>query len=166
VIAAPEESPMPDHDTGRLFLHLKATYHAMRAALDDALADLGITAPQLVILRTLDENPAVSSAELARQCFVSPQAMVVSLTRLEAAGLIERTPAKSGGRSLETHFTDKGRALFERAGSRVFSVERYVRQMLGDEDVATLDKDLQRLTDALLKSVVVTSSRTWDTQEA
>jgi DNA-binding MarR family transcriptional regulator len=155
-----------DPETGRLFLHLKAAQAAMRAALDDALADIGITSPQLLILRAIDENPRVSSAQLARQCFISPQAMVVNLARLESAGLIVRTPAKSGGRSLETHFTDKGLALFERAGSRVLSAERYVRQQLGDDAVNALDDGLRKLTDALLRSVVVTTSRSWDVQEA
>jgi DNA-binding MarR family transcriptional regulator len=167
VIDGHEESLMhADQDCGRLFLHLKAAQAAMRAALDDALADLGITAGQLLILRAIDANPAASSAELARQCLVSPQAMVVNLTRLETAGLIDRTPAKGGGRSLETHFTQKGLDVFERAGSRVLSAERYVAQTLGEDVVAVLDRGLQRLTDTLEKSLVVTTSRTWDVQEA
>jgi DNA-binding MarR family transcriptional regulator len=167
VIALPEESPMQtDSEAGRLFLHLKAAQAAMRAALDDALADIGITSPQLLILRAIDANPRVSSAELARACFITPQAMVVNLARLESAGLIARTPAKGGGRSLETHFTDKGHALYERAGSRILSAERYVTQQLGEETVDLLDEGLRQLADVLLKSLVVTTSRTWDAREA
>jgi DNA-binding MarR family transcriptional regulator len=160
VIALPEESPMDSEEPGRLFLHLKAAQAVMRAALTDAVSDIGITVPQLLILRAVDRTPAASSAELARACFVSPQAMVANIGKLEAAGLIVRT--KGGGRTMETHLTDDGRAVYERAGSRIASAERYVIQTLGEDTVRTLDEDLRALTDCMLKSLVVTTSRTWD----
>ena len=72
---------------------------------------------QLIILRTIEYNPAISGAQLARDCFVTPQAMAANIAKLEAAGLIARS--KGEGRALETHLTDKGRAIFDRAGSRV-----------------------------------------------
>lgn len=163
--AFPEESPMPqsDEETGRLFLHLKAAHGVMRAALTDALEDIGITVPQLLILRAIELTPAVSSAQLARDCFVSPQAMVNNIARLEADGLIARS--KGGGRILETQLTEKGRAILERAGSRIASAERYVTQMLGEETVQSLDEGLRALTDCMLKSLVVTTSRTWETDD-
>ncbi len=150
-----------DEDTGRLFLHLKAAQGASRNALDDALSDLGITAMQLIVLRAVDISPAVSGAQLARECFVSPQAMATTIAKLEAAGLIVRS--KGEGRVLETQLTDKGRDIFYRAGSRVESAERYIAEILGADTVANLDRTLRDLTDCLQKSLVVTISRTWDT---
>lgn len=159
------EEPLmvPDAETGRLFLHLKAAQATMRAALTDALSDLGLTVPQLLILRAIEMTPAVSSAEIGRQCFVSPQAMVANVGRLEAAGLIVRTPG--GGRTLETHLTDKGQAILDRAGARIQSAERYITQVLGDETVRALDEGLVALNDCMLKSLVVTTSRTWESDE-
>jgi DNA-binding MarR family transcriptional regulator len=153
----------PTVETGRLFLHLKAASQTMRAALADALEDLGLTVPQLLILRAIELTPNVSSAELARACYVSPQAMVANINRLEMAGLIERS--KGGGRALETSMTDKGRAIFDRAGSRIAQAERYVTQHLGEETVRALDEGLLKLNDCMLKSLVVTTSRTWDTDD-
>ncbi len=155
---------MDSDEPGRLFLHLKAAQATMRAALADALTDVGVTVPQLLILRAIDRTPAASSAELARQCFVSPQAMVSNIGKLEAAGLIERT--KGGGRTLETHLTDKGRATYERAGSRIASAERYVVQELGEETVHALDRDLEALNETMQRSLVVTTSRTWDSEDS
>ncbi|HTU71138.1 MAG TPA: MarR family transcriptional regulator [Candidatus Baltobacteraceae bacterium] len=152
-----------DEETGRLFLHLKAAHGVMRAALTDVLDDIGITVPQLLILRAIELTPAVSSAQLARECFVSPQAMVNNVARLEADGLIARS--KGGGRVLETHLTEKGQAILERAGSRIASAERYVTETLGEEQVQSLDASLVALTDCMLKSLVVTTSRTWDADE-
>ena len=151
-----------DEDTGRLFLHLKAAQGAARNALDDALSDMGISSQQLLILRAVELSPAISGAQLARECFVSPQTMATTIAKLEAAGLIVRS--KGEGRVFETHLTDKGRAIFDRAGSRVQSAERYIAEVLGAGTVAELDRILRDFTDCLQKSLVVTTSRTWDTE--
>ncbi|MGD0967664.1 MAG: MarR family transcriptional regulator [Candidatus Aquilonibacter sp.] len=156
-------SPLDD-ETGRLFLHLKAAQGAARNALDDALSDLGLTSMQLIILRTIEYYPAISGAQLARDCFVTPQAMAANIAKLEAAGLIARS--KGQGRALEAQLTEKGHAIFDRAGSRVQSAERYIAEVLGAGTVAELDRNLRDLTDCLQKSLVVTTSRTWDTDEA
>ncbi|HUA08671.1 MAG TPA: MarR family transcriptional regulator [Candidatus Acidoferrales bacterium] len=159
-----EESLM-DHDeeTGRLFLHLKAAQATTLAALTDALSDLGITVPQLLILRAISMTPAITSAELARQCFVTPQAMVANVSKLESSGLIARS--KGEGRTIETHLTDKGRAILDRAGSRVESARRYVAQQIGEEHVRSLEEGLLALTECMRKSLIVTTARTWDLDE-
>jgi DNA-binding MarR family transcriptional regulator len=89
--------------------------------------------------------------------------MAANIAKLEAAGLIARS--KGEGRVIETHLTDKGRAIFDRAGSRVQSAERYIAEVLGPGTVAELDRTLRELTDCLQKSVVVTTSRSWDSDE-
>jgi DNA-binding MarR family transcriptional regulator len=148
---------------GRLFLHLKAAQAAMRAALCDALSDIGITPPQLLAMHALELTPAISSAELARQCFVSPQAMVVTLTRMEQAGLIERT--KGGGRVIETHLTEKGHETLELAAKRIDGAQNYLRTVLGSDRVDQLADLLEEVTDALLKSQVVKTGRSWDLED-
>jgi len=89
--------------------------------------------------------------------------MAANIAKLEAAGLIARS--KGEGRVLEAHLTEKGRAIYDRAGSRVQSAERYIAEVLGTATVAELDRNLRDLTDCLQKSLVVTTSRTWDTDE-
>jgi DNA-binding MarR family transcriptional regulator len=150
----------PNEETGRLFLHLKAAQAAMRAAMADALSDLGITPPQLLILRAIELSPAISSAQLARETFVSPQAMVANVTKLCEAGLIERS--KGQGRTIETHLTAKGHETLERAADRVEGLVRYVTNRLGGDTVRKLDASLLTLTEALTQSLVTTTTRTWD----
>jgi len=152
-----------DGETGRLFLHLKAAQATTLAALTDALSDLGITVPQLITLRAISMTPAITSAQLARECFVTAQGMVTNIAKLEAAGLIVRS--KGEGRTLETHLTDKGRAILDRAGSRIESARRYVAQTIGEETVRALDDALVALTECMQKSLIVTTARTWDLDE-
>jgi DNA-binding MarR family transcriptional regulator len=149
-----------DPEPGRLFLLLKAAQSSMRSALNDALEDVGITAAQLLILRALDQTPAVSSAELARQCAVSPQAMVVTIARMERDGLLERV--KGSGRAIETHLTAEGKSRLERAHHRIAAAEKYLRNAVGSDRVDELCDVLEHVNDAFLKSHVVTTARSWD----
>jgi DNA-binding MarR family transcriptional regulator len=160
MIAREESLMATDREAGRLFLHLKAAQATMRAALTDAVSELGVTMPQLLMLRALDLSPGISGAQLARECFVSPQAMVSNLARLCEAGLIERT--KGAGRTFETHLTGKGHAILDRAGSRVLSVERYVTQEIGAERLRELDELLVTLNGVFEKSLVTITTRAWD----
>jgi len=150
----------PNEENGRLFLHLKAAQAALRAALGDALSDIGITVPQLLILRAIELTPAISSAQLARETYVSPQAMVTNVTKLCEAGLIERS--KGQGRTLETRLTPKGHDVLERAADRVEGAVRYVTNRLGAETVQMLDAALLALTEALQDSLVTTTTRAWE----
>lgn len=152
-----------DRDPGGLYLRLKAAQAAMRAALTDVLSDIGITPPQLLALRALERSPAISNAELARQCFVTPQAMVTTLVRLQRAGLLERV--KGSGRIIETHLTEVGRETLDRAVDRVAEAERYLRDTLGTARVDALRETLEELTSALERTQVVTSVRSWSTDE-
>jgi DNA-binding MarR family transcriptional regulator len=136
-----------EQETGRLFLLLKAAQAAMHSALADVLDDIGITPPQLMALRALYLTPAISNAELARQCFVSPQAMVVQLTRMEQMGLIERV--KGEGRIID----------------RIDAAVHYLRSVVGEDRIEALCETLEDLNNALLKSQVVTTSRSWDLDE-
>jgi len=65
-----------------------------------ALRGLGITTPQYAALTFLDESPGLSSAQLARRAFVTPQTMNRMVANLEAAGLIARGPHPELGRVL------------------------------------------------------------------
>ena len=152
-----------EQEPGRLFLLLKAAQAAMRSALADVLDDIGITPPQLLVLRTLYHSPAISNAEMARQCFVSPQAMVVTLTRMEQMGLVERV--KGEGRVIETHLTEKGTVTLDRAAARIAAAEAYLRCALGEDRMEMLCDTLDDLNHCLLKSQVVTTARTWDLDE-
>ena len=152
-----------EQETGRLFLLLKAAQAAMHSALADVLDDIGITPPQLMALRALYLTPAISNAELARQCFVSPQAMVVQLTRMEQMGLIERV--KGEGRIIQTHLTEKGRITLDRAADRIDAAVHYLRSVVGEDRIEALCETLEDLNNALLKSQVVTTSRSWDLDE-
>jgi DNA-binding MarR family transcriptional regulator len=107
----------------RLGYELKRTQQALRAAMDAELSPMGLTTPQYAALTILEQEPGISSAELARRSFVSPQTMAGVVTNLERAGLAERRPHPSHGRVLETVLTPRAARLLTEAHRRVLAVE-------------------------------------------
>ena len=71
-----------------LLSKLKYAQATTRAALAAEFDKIGLTTPQFLALAAIEENEDISSAELARQSFVSPQAMITIVARLQAAGIL------------------------------------------------------------------------------
>ncbi len=92
----------------------KRAQHTSRLAADALLAPLGLNTPRFLVMLLLDEDPGVSSAELARRSFVSPQAANAIVRGLERKGLVARSAHQVHGRILETRLTAEGRDVYER----------------------------------------------------
>lgn len=128
---------------------LKRAQQALRSRIDEAIAHLDLTAPQYAVLANLDEQPGMSSAELARRSFVTPQTMIRIVTGLEDRGLISRAPRPDNRRVLEASLTRGGSELVALADLAVAPVEQLVTQGLSEEEVATLAGRLAGLADRL-----------------
>lgn len=107
---------------------LKRAQHALRLAMDAALAPLDLSTPQYVVLSVLERaghagEDALSGAELARRCFVTPQTMTGLVAGLEGRGLVRRRPHPTHGRVLEVGMTATGRATLGRAHAAAGAIE-------------------------------------------
>ena len=129
---------------------LKQVQQALRAAMDTALRRHGLTTPQYATMNALAEGGALSGAELARRCFVTPQTMNGIIVNLEAAGLVERREDPSDGRVLRVALTLAGRAQFDACQREVETIEeRMLGGLRADERVWFLDA-LRRCKAALI----------------
>ena len=77
----------------------------MRSRLDDLLRPDGLTALQYTALTVLERHPDLSSAQLARNSFVTAQSMADMITALEGRGLIERHRDRADRRRLVVALT-------------------------------------------------------------
>jgi DNA-binding MarR family transcriptional regulator len=145
-----------------LLSKLKYAQATTRAALAAEFDKIGLTTPQFLALAAIEENEDISSAELARQSFVSPQAMITIVARLQAAGLITRAPAPGGGRSITMRLTDKGTHMLEEARAHAYAIERYIFELVGAEKYEALLSGLDEITDGLSQATTVTKSSPWD----
>jgi DNA-binding MarR family transcriptional regulator len=109
-------SDAQDQPLGYLLYRIMA---ALRPAATAELKPLDLTLPEFVCLRILSLSPGRSSAELARDTNVSPQAMNTVLRELQDMGVVDRPATVSSGRALPAHLTSEGRALLKRAEAAV-----------------------------------------------
>jgi DNA-binding MarR family transcriptional regulator len=128
---------------------LKVAQQRGRLAMDTAMRDLGVTAPQYAVLRFLDESAGMSGADLARRAFVTPQTMNRIIVNLDKAGLIERAPHVKPGRILDTRLSPAGRRLLEQCRERVDAVENTMLSKLTEAEREQLRDLLRRCADSL-----------------
>ena len=128
---------------------LKVAQQRGRLAMDTAMRDLGVTAPQYAVLRFLDESAGMSGADLARRAFVTPQTMNRIIVNLDKAGLIERAPYVKPGRILDTRLSPAGRRLLEQCRERVDAVENTMLSELTEAEREQLRDLLRRCADSL-----------------
>src|SRR6266702_999149 len=69
---------------------MKRILIGFRAQLDEELRPKGVTTAQLQILKAVKRLPGSSGAQLARECYMTPQSMQALIQRAEADGWIER----------------------------------------------------------------------------
>lgn len=108
--------PAEDAPLGYLLYRVAA---ALRPEVSTVLRPLGLTLPEFVCLRALSMSPGLSSAELARNANVTPQAMNTVLRKLENIGAVTRPASVSSGRALPATLTAAGRTLLKRAEAAV-----------------------------------------------
>lgn len=97
---------------------LKQAVHVMQRGTDAALKEVGLNTAKYVVLRLLRERPDLSSAQLARRSFLSPQSMNSMIVNLEMLGLVTRCQHPENARVWLTQLTEKGERA-ELAGRKV-----------------------------------------------
>src|SRR4030088_799222 len=105
--------PGPEANLGYLF---RLAHQRFRAALDDALQEIGLSAQEYVILSVFETRPELSTSELARITQVTRQTMHTAVLGLETAGLLERRPKNQ--RVVLVRPTKQGRETLEAAAER------------------------------------------------
>jgi DNA-binding MarR family transcriptional regulator len=113
--------PVPglEANLGYLF---RLAHQRLRAALDDGLQDLGLSAQEYVILSLFETRPELSTSELARITQVTRQTMHTAVLGLETAGLLERRSTKQ--RAVLVRPTKRGRKTLRAATELVRAIER------------------------------------------
>src|SRR3954453_12005763 len=112
-------SPAPDANLGYLF---RLAHQRFRAALEDGLEDLGLSAQEYAVLSVFETRSELSTSELARIAQVTRQTMHAAVLGLEAAGLLERRAVNQ--RVVRMRLTAEGQPRLEAAPAVVRGIER------------------------------------------
>jgi DNA-binding MarR family transcriptional regulator len=96
---------------------------AIRAQLDELLRPHDLTTATYTALTVLVRRPGATAADLARNSFVTPQAMADIVIALERRGLVERSTDPLHGRRRLIGLTAAGRVVLARVAPDVAALE-------------------------------------------
>ena len=145
---------MPDtrrpgqHETTLLYL-MKQVELAVRSRLDDMFRPVGLTALQYTALTVLERHPNLTSAELARNSFVTAQTMSDMVAALQERGLVERHRDPADRRRLVLSVTADARRLLGRYRGRVAALEAQMLDGLSAAQAQQLRRALVSCRNAL-----------------
>src|SRR5450432_1158279 len=132
-------------ESGYLGYLLRQAQAAARLRMERALADLGVTPAQFVVLTMLKAYPGLSGADLARVALLTPQTVGVIIRNLERDGAIKKTPHPVHGRVLMWTLTRRGGTLLDKCGRHVRALERRLASGLTAKAQVTVRRWLSKI---------------------
>jgi DNA-binding MarR family transcriptional regulator len=132
-------------EQGHIGYLLRQAGAAHRLRMERALADLGVTPPQFMVLTMLVAYPGLSNAELARLTMLTPQTVSVIVANLLRSGAIARRPHAVHGRIQHIDVTDSGKALLRQCRARVKTIEQQVLDGFSVEEESVIRRWLVSL---------------------
>jgi DNA-binding MarR family transcriptional regulator len=139
-------------ERGYLAYLLRQAQAASRLSMERALASLGVTPPQFVVLTMLRAYPGLSGADLARVALLTPQTVGVIIRNLERSGAIAKTAHPVLGRVLQWTLTRRGAQLLESCRRRALVMERRLAAGLSVKSQATVRRWLSGIATDLQES--------------
>ena len=127
---------------GRTLYLIKQIESVARARLDSALRTNNLTSAQYTMLSLLVRPDPLSSAQVARRSFVTPQAANEMIVSLEKKGLIERSEDSETRRILRIKLTKSGRQLLARCEEVVWQIEKDILRDITPRKAEALAKSL------------------------
>ena len=124
-------------------------HHPLRNLSDAQLKPLAVTSIQFTVLSVVAHRDGLSSAELSRRFYVTPQSMGQLLTTLEERGLLERKEDSGNRRILRITLTPAGRDVVEQGARLIARLEEAAFSSLGPKEIKTLRALLRTVVDDL-----------------
>lgn len=123
---------------------LKRIDAEFRPRINVALSEFNITGSQYSVLSLANRSKPLSSAQISRRMFTTPQTTSDVISSLEKKKLIERYEDPENKRILRIRVTDHGRKLLKACDLKVDELEEEFFGVLDDSELqelrGTLDK--------------------------
>ena len=124
---------------------LKLVRHSMDRAVDAEMAEHDLTGVQWAPLLMIDKGLGSTAAELARIACTDTGAVTRMLDRLEAKGLLRRSPCPKDRRVVQLELTDEGQALCQKIPYGLARVMNSMLRGFTAEEVATFKSLTRRI---------------------
>ena len=133
----------------RIIWALRRAELAVQSLKDRQLRPAGMAASHYALLVSVDSEPGLAGATLARRLNVTPQAVASLVAKLVERGLIERRHHPRHPHVQELHLTDAGRDALQYADSVMERIEQHVLDLLGVQQGEEFRLMLETLASAL-----------------
>jgi DNA-binding MarR family transcriptional regulator len=121
---------------------LREFLQAMRVATEESLGPSGYSMRQALVLSALHHAPGITSAEMAQNMAITPQAMGEILLEMEKAGLLKRQPRRDNARKRAIFLTAPGRKALAACCAALHAVEDRMLASFNVKDRRTLNRML------------------------
>ncbi|HEV7721335.1 MAG TPA: MarR family winged helix-turn-helix transcriptional regulator [Iamia sp.] len=126
-------------------LLLTRTAKTVNRAFDEALAEVGGSLPQWLVLTSLAGEPHRTQRSIAAAVGVEGPTLTHHLNKMETAGLVTRARDPENRRAHQVALTEGGWDEFRSLLGAVQGFDHTLRADLGETDLATLRTLLRRL---------------------
>jgi MarR family transcriptional regulator, organic hydroperoxide resistance regulator len=113
----------------------------MRGQMDELLRPYSVTTAQLQMLRVILTSPGSSGAQLARECYVTPQSAQALIKHLEDGGFIVRGKDPVNDRIITASITPAGERLLDTAEKTALQLQEKLWVGISNSEIEGL-KDL------------------------
>ena len=117
--------------------------HLVRQQINALLAPLGLTFPKYSALKAIEDERALTNADLARACLVRPQTMNSVVRDLQAAGLISAAAAPDHSLKILYSLTPQAQEVLAQAHAIVQGLENAFLVGLGEAKVQEMQDMMQ-----------------------
>lgn len=140
--SASDSNVPPD---GWFIYTVKQLEMGLRAPLETATSQQGLSAAQFTALAVLARWPGISSSELARRSFMRAQSMAETLAPLLERGLVHREPDPGHRRRYLLSLSADGEQVLDAVNVQVAALEAQFLKPLTSRERASAARLLRRL---------------------
>jgi DNA-binding MarR family transcriptional regulator len=135
--------------SGRTIYLLKQVEVVIKIRVDQKLRDFQLTGGQYAVLSLVNRPELLSSAQIARRFFVTPQSANEVVFTLEKKQLIERHEDPDNRRILRVRLTEVGRELLAACDKTVDELETDFLKGLDESEIYALRQTLKKIVQSL-----------------
>lgn len=133
-------------DATQSWLSVVRAYNLCDAVMTERLAGLGVRIAEHEVLANLHRTPDLTQQQLAQRCFVAKSGVSMLVSRMEADGLVRRTPDAADGRVRRLALTARGEALARRTVALQREVVAAMAEVLSPAELAAVHDAMERVS--------------------
>lgn len=132
-----------------ILLNVRKIMRAIDMSSSQLARKFGLTSPQLICMKKLDEKGSMPPGLLAKEVHLSHATVTGIINRLEKKGLVSKARSQKDGRSFEINITEEGLSMIKSSPSML--QEDFINKlsMLEDWEKTMILSSLQKITSIL-----------------